>query len=106
MPLFRGRIHRPTTARLSRLPGGAVSHRFLGEDHRLDTVAQVELHQDTDSASWQAIGPHAEHARRIVTAEGTFLALARVLGGLSPTLALTSVLGAARLTGREALAEL
>jgi putative ABC transport system permease protein len=59
------------------------------------TMSANILDRTREFGVMHAIGARPERVRRIVTAEGIFLALASLLVAIIPTLVLTAVLGAA-----------
>jgi putative ABC transport system permease protein len=71
----------------------AVAMGVIGTIGLASTMSTNILDRTREFGVMHAIGARPEHVRRIVTAEGVFLALASILVAVIPTLALTAVLG-------------
>ncbi len=72
----------------------AVAMGVIGGIGLASTMSANVLDRTREFGVMHAIGARPERVRRIVTAEGVFLALASVLVAVIPTLGLTAVLGA------------
>lgn len=72
----------------------AVAMGVIGTIGLASTMSTNILDRTREFGVLHAIGARPERVRRIVTAEGVFLAVASVLAAVLPTIALTAVLGA------------